>query len=40
MLSGAYTNLYNMNGRSYQVIPQLKDSNRSNPEELNKTYKK
>lgn len=38
MLSGAYTNLYNMNGRSYQVIPQLKDSNRSNPEELNKTY--
>lgn len=38
MLSGAYTNLYNMNGRSYQVIPQLKDADRSNQDELNKAY--
>ncbi|APJ03594.1 efflux RND transporter permease subunit [Silvanigrella aquatica] len=38
MLSGGYTNLYSMNGRSYQVIPQLKDENRSNASDLDKAY--
>lgn len=38
MMSGGYTNLYSMNGRSYQVIPQLKDINRSNTNDLNKAY--
>ncbi len=38
MLSGGYTNLYSMNGRSYQVIPQLKDADRSSTTDLNKAY--
>ncbi len=38
MLSGGYSNLYSMNGRSYQVIPQLKDTDRSSATDLNKAY--
>lgn len=40
MLSSGYSNLFSINGRSYQVIPQLKDSDRRSPTDLNKTYVK
>jgi len=34
MLSGGYVNRFNYEGRSYKVIPQVRDSSRSRPEQL------
>lgn len=34
LLSGGYVNRFNYEGRSYKVIPQIADSNRSRPEQL------
>jgi multidrug efflux pump len=34
MLSGGYVNRFNYEGRSYKVIPQVTDANRSRPEQL------
>jgi len=37
-LSGGYVNYFNLEGRSYQVIPQLKRSYRLSPEQLGHIY--
>ncbi|MDP3561412.1 MAG: multidrug efflux RND transporter permease subunit [Legionellaceae bacterium] len=37
-LSGGYVNFYDMQGRSYKVIPQLDRRFRTTPEQLGKTY--
>jgi multidrug efflux pump len=37
-LSGGYTNYFSLDGRSYEVIPQLMRKFRSFPEQLNRTY--
>lgn len=37
-LSGNYVNYFNLEGRSYQVIPQLSRSFRMSPEELGQIY--
>lgn len=37
-LGGNYVNRFNMQGRSYKVIPQVNRSNRLNPEQLNDLY--
>ncbi len=34
MLAGGYVNRFNLEGRSYKVIPQVKDAGRSTPESL------
>jgi multidrug efflux pump len=34
MMSGAYVNRFNIDGRSYKVIPQIKRADRLNPEQL------
>jgi multidrug efflux pump len=34
MLSGGYVNRFNLEGRSYKVIPQVTDSDRARPEQL------
>lgn len=39
-LSGNYTNYFNLEGRSYQVITQLKRSSRLTPEQLGQIYVK
>lgn len=39
-LSGGYVNYFNMQGRSYKVIPQLDRSFRLNPEQLGQIYVK
>ncbi len=38
MLGGAYVNRFNIDGRSYRVIPQVKRSERLNPEQLKDIY--
>lgn len=38
MLGGAYVNRFNMGGRSFRVIPQVKRSERLNPEQLEDIY--
>lgn len=38
MLGGAYVNRFNIAGRSYRVIPQVKRSERLNPEQLEDIY--
>lgn len=38
MLGGAYVNRFNIGGRSYRVIPQVKRSERLNPEQLEDIY--
>ncbi len=38
MLGGGYVNRFNIGGRSYRVIPQVKRSERLNPEQLNDIY--
>jgi multidrug efflux pump len=38
LTGGAYTNRFNIQGRSYKVIPQLKRSERLNPEQLLSHY--
>lgn len=37
-MSGGYINYFSMEGRSYQVIPQLKRKYRNDPEQLNNLY--
>ncbi|MGA2692515.1 MAG: efflux RND transporter permease subunit [Opitutaceae bacterium] len=37
-MGGNYINWFNISGRSYKVIPQLKRVDRLNPEQLNKIY--
>ena len=37
-LSGSYINRFTIDGRSYKVIPQLKRSERLNPDQLNSIY--
>ncbi len=39
-LSGGYTNFFNLQGRSYEVIPQLDRDFRLTPEQLNKIFVK
>ena len=38
MLGGNFVNRFNIAGRSYKVIPQIKRMNRLNPEQLNNIY--
>lgn len=38
MLGGAYVNRFNISGRSYKVIPQIKRVDRLNPEQLESIY--
>lgn len=38
MLGGAYVNRFNIEGRSYRVIPQIKRNKRLNPEQLKDIY--
>ncbi len=38
MLGGAYVNRFNIGGRSYRVIPQVKRQERLNPEQLENLY--
>jgi len=38
MLGGNFVNRFNIEGRSYKVIPQVKRVNRLNPEQLNSMY--
>lgn len=38
MLGGGYVNRFNIGGRSYRVIPQVKRSERLNPEQLNDIF--
>jgi multidrug efflux pump len=38
MLGGGYINRFNMQGRSYEVIPQVEDSSRATAENLNRYY--
>lgn len=38
MLGGGYVNRFNISGRSYRVIPQVKRAERLNPEQLNDIY--
>ncbi len=38
MLSGAYTNRFSLDNRSYKVIPQVQRSDRLNPEQLSSYY--
>lgn len=38
MLGGGYVNRFNISGRSYRVIPQVKRVERLNPEQLNDIY--
>lgn len=38
MLGGGYVNRFNIEGRSYRVIPQVKRAERLNPEQLNDIY--
>ncbi|MBW2246014.1 MAG: efflux RND transporter permease subunit [Deltaproteobacteria bacterium] len=38
MLGGNFVNRFNIAGRSYKVIPQIKRANRLNPEQLNDIY--
>lgn len=38
MLGGAYVNRFNIGGRSYRVIPQVKRESRLNPEQLENLY--
>lgn len=38
MLGGAYVNRFNIGGRSYRVIPQVKRTERLNPEQLEDIY--
>lgn len=38
MLGGNYVNRFGMEGRAYQVIPQLEQTYRSNPDDLNRIY--
>ena len=38
MLGGAYVNRFNISGRSYRVIPQVKRSERLNPEQIKDIY--
>jgi multidrug efflux pump len=38
MLGGNYVNRFNISGRSYKVIPQIKRGNRLNPEQLQDIY--
>jgi len=38
MLGGAYVNRFNIGGRSYRVIPQVKRSERLNPEQIENIY--
>lgn len=38
MLGGGYVNRFNISGRSYRVIPQVKRSERLNPEQLKDIY--
>lgn len=38
MMSGNYVNRFNIQGRSYKVIPQIKRSERLNPEQLSQFY--
>jgi len=38
MFGGAYVNRFDIGGRSYRVIPQVKRSERLNPEQLNDIY--
>ena len=38
MLGGNYVNRFNIAGRSYKVIPQIKRGNRLNPEQLQNIY--
>lgn len=40
VLGGNYVNRFPMGGRAYQVIPQLEDHFRANPNDLNKLYLK
>ena len=37
-IGGNYVNWFNMEGRSYKVIPQIKRVERLNPEQLNDIY--
>jgi multidrug efflux pump len=37
-MGGNYVNYFNISGRSYKVIPQVKRSDRLNPDQLNKIY--
>ena len=38
MLGGGYLNFFNLQGRSYQVIPQVPDDYRRNPDQLQQYY--
>ena len=38
MLGGGYINYFSMGGRSYQVIPQVQQSDRLNPDQLNNYF--
>ncbi len=38
MMSGAYVNRFNIDGRSYRVIPQIERAERLTPEQLNDIY--
>lgn len=38
LMGGGYVNRFNMEGRSYKVIPQVKRMNRLNPEQLRSMY--
>ena len=38
MLGGSYVNRFNIDGRSYKVIPQIKREDRLNPEQLKSIY--
>jgi multidrug efflux pump len=40
LVGGAYVNRFNIGGRSYKVIPQIKRSERLNPEQLEDIYVK